>query len=352
MRGNIINLNEARRINDEVFAEWTIRLAPEPGDLLFAREAPVGPVVEIPKGLSIAPGQRTMLLRADPTKAVSRFLRYYLISPATQARLHALAHGSTVPHLRLPVVRNFEVSLPELPAQKAIAEVLGALDDKIAVNDRIASTAETLARTLLANLRPSVPLSDIVTHARNSLMPAKLGTPTIAHFSLPAFDSDQLPEFCHPDTIKSNKFHVKNPSVLISKLNPRFPRVWDLSSLPDEPAVTSTEFLVLEPRHSSTSVLWAILRQETFARALESKVSGTSGSHQRVKPSDLLATEVIDPRSIGKDVQLAISSLSETAVNSRSENSDLAKTRDVLLPQLMSGRLQVKDAEVIVESAM
>src|SRR5699024_5023240 len=150
-------------------------------------------------------------------------------------------------------------------------------DDKIASNIKLAATCDNLALSLLRACPVSVQLGEIVNHKKGSIDVSALGQATVAHFSLPAFDASRLPELCDPISIKSNKAHVEAPSVLISKLNPRFPRVWNLVELPSEPAVASTEFLVLEPKFSSTSVLWAILSQEKFERELEIQVAGTSG---------------------------------------------------------------------------
>lgn len=135
MRGNRIDYGEARRVSEETFKAWTRRLAPRPGDLLFAREAPVGPVVRIPETLNVAPGQRTVLLRPDPFSVESDYLFYLLTSPEQQVRLLQKAEGSTVPHLNVADVRSFELpKLPPLNTQKEIAAALRALDDKIESN--------------------------------------------------------------------------------------------------------------------------------------------------------------------------------------------------------------------------
>jgi type I restriction enzyme S subunit len=173
----------------------------------------------------------------------------------------------------------------------------------------------------------------------------------VAHFSLPAFDTAQRPEVCNPSSIKSNKFLIENPSVLISKLNPRFPRIWDVSNLPGNTALASTEFLVLEPKEESTAVIWAMLSQPRFIASLESQVAGTSGSHQRVRPDDLLATLVPDASSVPAAVKRKITALGSRVAATRVENEILAATRDALLPQLMSGKLGVKDAQKVLEDA-
>ena len=79
MRGNSIDYSLARRIDDITFDEWTKRLRPRYGDLLLAREAPVGPVVRIPIEENVAPGQRTVLLRPDTAKVISDYLYYLLM---------------------------------------------------------------------------------------------------------------------------------------------------------------------------------------------------------------------------------------------------------------------------------
>lgn len=276
--------------------------------------------------------------------ADTRFLNYLLAITDISGYLT----GSAQPKLSRASMDSIQLLLPDLETQRAIAEVLGALDDKVTANNRLITTSNNLAVSLLHTYQASVPLSEIVTHKKSSIGVSALGASVVAHFSLPAFDADKLPDLCDPDEIKSNKAYVQSPSVLISKLNPRFPRVWNLPALPEEPAVASTEFLVLEPKFSSTSVLWAILSQEQFKRSVETKVAGTSGSHQRVKPADLLATESIDPRNLSSELKGLIADICQLSFQLQHENRHLKATRDILLPQLMSGRLRVKEAEKFV----
>jgi hypothetical protein len=82
----------------------------------------------------------------------------------------------------------------------------------------------------------------------------------------------------------------------LADATPRIPRVWDVPELPDTLALASTEFLVLDSSRFTSTVLWALIAQPEFGAALESKVAGTSDSHQRVRPDDLLSTPIGDPR--------------------------------------------------------
>lgn len=112
MQGNTIDFAQARRISESTFREWTRRLTPQPGDLLFAREAPVGPVVRIPDTLNVAPGQRTVLLRPNEGTD-SRYLFYLLASAPIQRSISSMAAGSTVAHLNVADVRSLD--LGDLP---------------------------------------------------------------------------------------------------------------------------------------------------------------------------------------------------------------------------------------------
>ncbi|MFI9576045.1 restriction endonuclease subunit S [Microbispora rosea] len=149
LNGRII-LDDDKRVNQETYDTWTQRAVPQAGDVVLTREAPVGRVGLVESDMKICLGQRTMLLRADQNRINSRYLTYLLMSPQVQNELTSRASGSTVSHLRVAQVRA--LPLPEVPPlyeQQAIAEVLGALDDKIAVNERMATIGLELGDALL-----------------------------------------------------------------------------------------------------------------------------------------------------------------------------------------------------------
>lgn len=262
--------------------------------------------------------------------------------------INGLGSGSAIPSTTREDFYALPVWLPELPDQRAIAEVLGALDDKIAANADLVARTQELAVVLAATSMSSTTVGSLASHARISVNPQGIGAPIVDHYSLPAFDNGQLPEQVPPDEIKSNKFIIRKPAVLISKLNPRFPRVWDVATLPGLPALASTEFVVLEPHHVSTTVLWALLAQPSVGAALEGMVAGTSGSHQRVKPDAILAASVADPASLSQSVLDRITTLGQRAEQARVESRTLAATRDAILPGLMSGKLRVRNTDRIV----
>jgi type I restriction enzyme S subunit len=338
----------------EAEAEGLGHVTVEAGDVLInitgesiARSA-VAPSSILPARVS----QHVAIIR--PTSDLdSRYLQRVLVAPAFKAHLVTISQGgATRKALTKAQLADLAVPVPPLVEQRAIAKVLGALDDKIAANATLVSTAERLAKAVVATRSPSVALSEVARQVKKTFAPTGFGPDPVSLFSLPAFDVDAMPEQTLPTDIKSAKILIDEPLVLISKLNPRFPRVWDVPVLPERRALASTEFVALASPHASSSVLWAILSQPSVSESLQSKVAGTSGSHQRVRPAALLDTPVVDPREMSEATRNRITSLGKVIQERRIESQTLTTTRDALLPLLMSGKIRVKDAERAVDEVL
>ncbi len=281
------------------------------------------------------------------------YLQHWLHSAEFAAQAGFLMHNTDMaPYISLRDLSSMRISLPPLPEQRAIAEVLGALDDKIAANEQLAATCSALAIALAAGASSQTSVCELASMPRSPMMPsADLGG-GIHHYSIPAFDEAQMPARDSAEEVKSAKFRLTEACVLVSKLNPRFPRIWAVDELTGLEGWASTEFMPCVPREISHRLLWSVLAQPAFRMGLASKVAGTSGSHQRVKPEDILKAEVLDPRTFEFAAVLRIESLVELSTRARVESRTLAALRDTLLPELMSGRLSVKDAERAVEDAL
>jgi type I restriction enzyme, S subunit len=322
----------------------------QPGDIVMVRTGEPGAAALIPgefEELNCAD-----LVIARPARGVDPRFLCYSINATAEQYISAYLVGAVQQHFNVGSARNLEISLPSFPEQKAIADVLEALDDKAAVNDQIAVEGEELALTIASDKRwtQTASLGEIVSYVRNQVVPEGITADVVALYSLPSFDAGQLPEIVLTNTIKSGKFLVDGPAVLLSKLNPVIPRVWSVKPDRSMPALASTEFMVLTPVDGITQdEVWAVSRQPTFIGDLVGMATGTSNSHQRVRPNDLLATPVVDPRSMPAADRAAISSIAERCREARLESRMLLFLRDALLPKLMSGVIRVRDAEKVVE---
>lgn len=164
------------------------------------------------------------------------------------------------------------------------------------------------------------------------------------HFSIPAFDAGMLPVAERGGAIKSSKFSVVPGCILLSKLNPRIPRVWLPSPVSSRRQIASTEFLVFVPRSPlDRHYLYCQFEQPSFREELAQDATGTSNSHQRVRPNDLLNKPVlVPPETIRSGFASIVDPLFALIAAHLSESTKMAEMRDYLLPKLLSGDVRVK----------
>ena len=84
--GSLVIALVAYCTSEEAFAEWTRRGAPEPGDVIFTREAPAGEACVVPSNLSLCLGQRTVLMKVDRSAYEPQFLVHMLYAGRTARR--------------------------------------------------------------------------------------------------------------------------------------------------------------------------------------------------------------------------------------------------------------------------
>lgn len=328
-------------------AQSSARLLP-PGTVVLTTRAPIGYVAIAATHLATNQGCRNLVLRNDQ---VPEFWFYLL--KFHRPILEAHASGTTFKELSGSTLKSLEFDVPNAAEQRAIAEVLGALDDKIEANVRLSVLCERLAITQLSTVTRRRRLEELALTSRCQLQPQQFADLIVEYFSLPAFDKGRLPDRCSGSTIRSSKFRIDRPSVLVSKLNPHIPRVWYVEPDPQAVALASTEFVVLQPRLKCTAAtLWAACASREFSSLLSGKVTGTTGSRQRVREQDILGATVPDAAALSLRKQELIDALVQRALAARRESEALAQLRDALLPPLISGELRVRDAESLVSEAL
>ena len=365
-----LDLTNVHRIDVSTYEGWTRRTVPRTGDLILAREAPVGNVAIITIGVEPALGQRTVLIRPDPEKADANFLTYRLLAHDIQHWMRGAASGATVPHLNMEDIRALPLpTLPPLSTQVQIGTVLSSFDDLIENNRRRIEILEEAARLLyrewFVHFRfpgyediqlvdtdlGSIPrgwsqtcLSEELELQRFNIKPFEFADEEFDHYSIPAFDDRRLPSRELGPEIRSGKYLLAGESVMVSKLNPRFPRVWRVDrSHHHRRAVASTEFLVLtNPDRWPLSFVYGLVTSPDFAARLATTAGGTSTSHQRVKPADVMTMTVVSPPpAIVERYSAKVRPMLELADNLLEQVEVLRKARDLLLPRLIAGTLDV-----------
>ena len=311
-----------------------------------------------------------------------------LRSPLSQHVLNSRANTTVQTTINLSDLRALPIPLPPERERLAITATIGSLDDRITLLRETNNTLEAIAQALFkswfvdfdpvrAKMAGRVP--EGMDEATAALFPGSfsssaLGTVPLGwhigtvgnfarlskgvvnpgsrpatlfeHFSLPAFDNDRQPVLETGETIKSNKTPVPSNAVLLSKLNPHIPRIW-MPFRCGPNAVCSTEFLVFQPLPSSCKefVYCAFSAPELISR-LQQLVTGTSNSHQRIKPDQVaIIKAIVPPVAVVETFEAVVCPIFERIYANRLQAQTLTTLRDTLIPRLISGQLRLPDAE-------
>ena len=371
-QGQLVSLEKAKFVSEELYRKW-MKSEIIKWDILMTSEAPLGETYFVPDNRKICLSQRLFCIRANSSIIHPRFLFYFFNTPISRGQIDLRATGTTVLGIRQPDLRELPIIVPPLLTQHKIAAILSAYDDLIENNTRrikiLEDMAQTLYREWFVHFRfpghENVPMvesplglipqgwevlkyEDIVDLSRKAINPSKFPDEIFAHFSIPAFDSGCMPIFDRGDSIRSSKYLIAEECVLVSKLNPRIPRVWFPFLDTKYRAVTSTEFLTLKPKSPVNCVfLYNLCNSPEFSAELAVRALGTSGSHQRVKPDDFLGMSILIPTELLLNRFCEkVTPMIDICHALRLKNSNLRQTRDLLLPKLISGEIDVSELDI------
>lgn len=144
-----IDLSEPRFVSESEYPRWTKRVTPQAGDVVFTYEATLHRYAIIPEGLRCCLGRRVALVRPAPEEADSRFLLYFFLSRRWRQVVEAnVITGATVDRVPLERFPDFPAALPTLRVQRRIADVLSAYDELIENNRRRIALLEEAARQI------------------------------------------------------------------------------------------------------------------------------------------------------------------------------------------------------------
>jgi|GEM_PF-377135 len=297
--------------------------------------------------------QALAIIRLKKDVVEPKFIHYYLRQKSVIELVNNMSGQSAQPNINFEEIKSIDVVLPNIEDQRAIVNALGSLDNKIDLLHRQNKTLEQLAETLFRQWFEDeseehwevFTIKDIAIHRKQSVSPSAHPNTLFYHYSLPAFDEGKSPKLEIGREILSNKYLVTSNSILVSKLNPRFPRIWSLyeDDIPHN-SICSTEFQVIQPKNESYfGYIYFLLKSKRIVQKLTSSAGGTSGSHQRVTPDDIFNLTFFNPpmELIVKFNSIVKHELRKILLNEK-QIQILIRLRDTLLPKLMSGDIRVK----------
>ena len=325
------------------------RALPNAGDIIITREAPMGEVCMIPDNLECCLGQRMVLLKPNKDLVDNSYLLYALMSPYVQNQISwSEGTGTTVSNLRIPHLEKLQIPIIGLKDQRKIAKLLTNLDKKIEVNNEINDSLADLLQTIYQEQFGDVSsasvqgnLSDLCSYSRDRVPVFQLNTST--YFStenmLPgkagATEATSLPTT--PQTTACHK-----GDTLISNIRPYFKKIVYC----EDECGCSTDVLCFTPTQSQyATYLFSTLYADNFFAFM---VAGSKGTKMpRGDKQQIMSYPVVLPsdEELGEFNNLALPILAQIHSN-RSENKRLSIVRDAILPQLMSGEIDVSGIQL------
>ncbi|MGA4507259.1 restriction endonuclease subunit S [Propionibacteriaceae bacterium G1746] len=331
-------------------------------DVIITHKGTVGRVSYVPSGTpEFACSPQTTFWRSLDLRVLHpRFLHAVLRSPGFQAQLTTVAHATDMaPYASLTDQLRLRIPLPHLSEQRAIAEVLGALDDKIAANSALVRTALDLAAALhestLSEARIPTTYDEIAT----------IGGGATPSTKVPAYWDGDVRWAAPSDVtaltspyLEDTPRHITDAGLAACS-SPLYPAGSILMTsratigafaIPQEPTAVNQGFIVVQPNDPQTK--WWIFHE--MQRRVPEYVNRANGATFLELPRGVFRSMRLDvpPSSVMLEFDERARALHVSARESARESQTLAQLRDTLLPALMDGILRVKDAITQVEEAV
>lgn len=374
IRSGVFRAEEAAHVSEETYRARIARAEPRHGDLLYSREGTYfGIAAEVPAEVRVCLGQRMVLVRPSAATVDARFLKYWLNSPLMASHVHGFRDGSVAERLNLPAIRGLPVALPPLAEQRAIAHVLGTLDEKIELNRRMTETLGATARVLFKSWFVDFDPARAKADGRDP----GLARPLAELFPSRFVDSElgdipegwevrqigDLLELAYGKALKAedrrigaipvygsngqigwhNEPLVGGPGIVVGRKGNPGVVTW----APTDFFVIDTAFYVLPTALcSSWQFLFHALRAHDLAvLGADSAVPGLN------RNLAYMSRQVLPDRSILDRFEDLVRPLAERVHLAGIESRTLTALRDALLPKLISGELRVNDAERFLAKA-
>jgi type I restriction enzyme S subunit len=373
-RGYFI-LDGVNRVSEETYRLWTRRAVPQPGDLIMAREAPVGNVAIIPPQLQPCLGQRTLLIRPDCSKVDPWFLNYFLNGPHVQGLIQAKTNGATVAHLNMEDVRTMELpELPPLPIQRRTGEILSAYDDLIENNTRRIKILEQMAQMLyrewfvnfhfpghkkikveeseegrvpegwktgiLRDVCKSIDYGYTASAVKEAVGPRFLRITDIVPESI---DWESVP-FCAPPEKRIESYLLAEGDIVVARTGATTGYAKRLHKR--HPVSIFASYLVrlkIGEEHSNAA-FGLLVESDDYKRFIKANIGGAAQPQANAQVLTSIPV-VIPPPKLQSDFSSIVEPLLDEKEILQLKNLNLRRTRDLLLPKLISGEIGIKGAQ-------
>ncbi len=312
-----------------------------PGDLVFTQRGTLGQVGLIPLDSPFPRfviSQSQMKLTVDGDLADPTYLYHVFSSPAVVQAIHNLAFSSGVPHINLDILRNFQVDLPPLPVQRRIAGILSSYDNLIENSQRRIRILEEMARRLYRECFingqaptawPAEQLGHFFELKRGYDLPARDRRPGL----FPIVSSSGITGF-------HEAFMARGPGIVTG----RYGTLGEVHLVWDEFWPLNTSLYVKDFKGTPFLYVFWLLRHVLPGQ--KGSAAAVPGLNRNDLHSLLINTPPLSVMQNFHNLCLPLANQTRFLAESI---QNLRRTRDLLLPRLLSGQI---DVEVLPEPAL
>lgn len=323
----------------------------ETGDVVVANVgANAGTVFRAPNlGRPMTLGPNSVLCRSRNLLEYDRDYMYqFLSSPMGQSLIETVVSGSAQPKFNKTGFRQLLIPVPPISEQWAIAEVLGALDDKIAANTKLLVAAAELSSTLFRSLSDEstqLPLSATARFVNGKAFTKGASGNGRVVVRIAELNSGIGGSTVYSDAEVGIDFTANPGDILFAWSGSLTLHRWYRPE-----AIINQHIFKVIPNGYPSWVIFELLRERLlYFKGIAADKATTMGHIQRHHLDELI--DVPNPTAIAR-LDETMAGLWDRMLLAERESQTLAETRDALLPQLMSGKLRVRDAEKAVEAVV
>lgn len=385
MKDGRIFTKDARVISKEDFVEWTKKAKPLFNDVILSRRCNPGESAYVPSGVDWALGQNLVLIRSNGKKIYPPYLRWLLRSPNWWEQVNKFINvGAIFDSLKCADIPNFVLPIPTLEYQEKAASLLNAIDGKIELNNQINVTLDEIAKAIFkewfidfgpvkAKFEDRIPLNlepktaalfpNTYIESELGLIPEGWRIGTIADISkhnicvLKKSDPMNVIEYVEISGVGNGvvnqvsvfqrgqepsraKRKIAHGDTVLSTVRPDR-AAYFLALKPSSNLIVSTGFAVFTPKDENWSFLHSILTRKSFFEELGRLADG--GAYPAISAETISQQPiVIPPQSLIDAYHKIASVLYELKFSQLEENNVLAKKRDLILPEITSGNINLQ----------
>jgi type I restriction enzyme S subunit len=303
----------------------------------------------------------TIRCRFHDARCVSRFYAYLFRGPIIRQTLSAQGGGTNISNLNQGILSQLSVPVPPIKVQRHIASILSCFDDLIENNTRRIAILEEMTRRIFeerfvaGRQNGSLPkdrtlsrLRDIADDIRDPADPCSIDpeTPYVGLEHIPRRSTTML-EWGRADDVGSLKLRFRSGDILFGKIRPYFHK----AAIAFMDGVASSDAIVIRPREENFRAIVALL---TSSDAFVAHAVQTSNGTKMPRADWKVLRDypiALPPHGQFAAFDKAVWPMIELAATLATQNRNIRVQRDLLLPKLISGDIDVSRAQRILEAA-